>query len=51
MYYVLIMGIPEEIFWYADFPFLKNVAENKSAYEGWLNSAMAKERERKFGKK
>ena len=36
-YYVLILGIPESIFWYADLSFLLGVVDNKAAYDGWMN--------------
>ena len=46
-YYVLILEIPEDIFWFADYSFLRGVVENKTAYDGWLNYAIEKERDRK----
>lgn len=46
-YYVLILEIPEHIFWYADYSFLLGVVENKTAYEGWLNSELDRLKERK----
>ena len=46
-YYVLILGIPEDIFWYADYAFLLGVVENKAAYDGWLNYEINREKERK----
>jgi hypothetical protein len=45
-YYCLILEIPENIFWYSDYAFLLGVVENKTAYDGWLNYAIAKEREK-----
>lgn len=45
-YYVLILEIPEDIFWFSDYSFLLGVVENKTAYDGWLNSAIEKERNR-----
>jgi hypothetical protein len=45
-YYVLILGIPENIFWYADYSFVLGVVENKTAYDGWLNYAIEREREK-----
>jgi len=45
------MKIPEDIFWNADIPFLDRVVENKTAYDGWFNSVMQKEREKALGKK
>ena len=34
-YYVLLLGIPETIFWDADVAFLRGVVEDKAAYDGW----------------
>lgn len=45
-FYVLILGIPEDIFWNCDFSFVASVAANKQAYDGWLNYAMEVEREK-----
>lgn len=45
-YYVLILGIPEDIFWYADISFLLGVVENKSAYDGWRNYILQRERDK-----
>lgn len=42
-YYVMILEIPEDIFWNADVSFVRDVAANKSAYDGWLG--YVKERE------
>lgn len=42
-FYVLILGIPEDIFWYADTAFVSAVADNKSAYDGWLSYAQERE--------
>lgn len=35
-YYVEILHISENLFWYADISFVKKVAENKAAYDGWM---------------
>lgn len=45
-YYVLILEIPEDIFWYADYSFLLGVVENKAAYDGWVNYVTEREREK-----
>jgi hypothetical protein len=45
-YYVLILEIPEDIFWYADYSFLLGVVENKVAYDGWLSYVTERERKR-----
>ena len=44
--YVLILGIPEDVFWNADVSFVMSVAENKRAYDAWLNGAMEEARKR-----
>lgn len=45
-YYVLLLGIPEDVFWDADISFLRGVVDNKSAFDGWQNYVRYKERER-----
>lgn len=45
-YYVLILEIPEDVFWYADYSFLLGVVENKVAYDGWLSYVTERERKR-----
>lgn len=50
-YYVLILEIPEDVFWYADISFLLGVVENKTAYDGWLSYVLERERESKRKKK
>lgn len=45
-YYVLLLGIPETIFWDADISFLKGVVADKSAYDGWESYVRYKERQR-----
>lgn len=45
-YYVLILKIPEDIFWYADISFLLGVVENKAAYDGWLDYMIKRERKK-----
>lgn len=49
-YYVLILEIPEDIFWYADYSFLLGVVENKTAYDGWLNYVMEREKDNRHKK-
>lgn len=46
-YYVLILEIPEDIFWFCDYSFLLGVVANKTAYDGWLNYVLDREREKK----
>lgn len=48
-YYVEILGISENLFWNADLSFVKTVADNKSAYDGWINYVREKEMERIYG--
>lgn len=50
-YYVLVLEIPEDLFWYADYSFLLGVVENKTAYDGWVNYVVERERERTARKK
>jgi hypothetical protein len=47
---VLILEIPEEIFWYADYSFVLGVVENKTAYDGWINYQIEKERDKQSKK-
>lgn len=37
-YYVVLMGISEELFWNADISFIEFVSLNKTAYENWLTA-------------
>ena len=53
-YYVLVLGISEEIFWHADVAFLREVAANKTAYDSWLQTereVMRLEAEKRHGKR
>lgn len=34
-YYVMMMGVPESVFWDADLSFLLGVVEDKTAYDAW----------------
>ena len=36
VYYVLLLEVPEDLFWDADASFLTAVAESKGAYSEWL---------------
>lgn len=45
-FYVLILGIPEDVFWNCDWSFVASVAENKRAYDNWLNYATEEAREK-----
>nr|DAJ72334.1 MAG TPA: hypothetical protein [Caudoviricetes sp.] len=46
----MILEISEDLFWNADFSFLKTVALNKSAYDSWKNYAISEECDRAYGK-
>lgn len=37
-FYVAILGISEDLFWFADWSFVVDVAENKQAWDAWLAS-------------
>ena len=53
-YYVLLLGVPETIFWDADISFLLGVVEDKAAYDGWdgyVQRRRAKRRARKAQRK
>ena len=41
-YYVEIIGISAELFWNNDIRFVGEVAENKTAYDGWLAAVREK---------
>ena len=43
-FYVLILSLPESLFWYCDCSFVRSVADNMAAYNGWRNYAEYKER-------
>lgn len=45
-YYVLLLGIPESIFWHADYSFLLSVVEDKAAYDAWHAAMQSKKLER-----
>ena len=45
-YYVLILGISEEIFWNADYSFVLSVVENKSAFDNYINYIQYKEEQK-----
>ena len=36
-YYVMILGISEDLFFHADFSFVRAVADSKGAYDAWLS--------------
>jgi hypothetical protein len=46
-YYVLIMGVSEDIFWNSDISFLLTVLDNKCAYDDYLSYLREKEIEKR----
>lgn len=42
-YYVIILGISEDLFWYADYSFVLGVVENKIAYDKWCDYMVERE--------
>lgn len=42
-FYVLILEVPEDIFWYADISFVEGVVSNKTAYDNWLGYVQERE--------
>lgn len=42
-YYVMILKLSEEIFWYADLSFVLGVVEDKAAFDNWLEYEKEKE--------
>lgn len=45
-YYVLILALPPELFWYSDCWFVVQVADNMAAYNGWRNYVEYQERKK-----
>lgn len=48
--YVVIMGVPEETFWFSDIGLVKAAAANKQALDKWMNKAQ-EERQKQNGRK
>lgn len=44
-YYVLILGISEDVFWGADISMLESIGADMNAYESWKNAEIGKMRE------
>lgn len=42
-YYVIILGISEDLFWSVDLTFLISILENKLAYDEYINYIKEKE--------
>lgn len=45
-YYVLILGISEDVFWNYDYSFVISVVENKSAFDEYINYLKYKEEQK-----
>lgn len=45
-YYVHILKISEELFWFSDISFVLGVVENITAYDGWYKYVIEKERKK-----
>lgn len=45
-YYVHILRISEDLFWFSDLSFVFGVVENITAYDGWYNYVIEKERKK-----
>lgn len=41
-YYVVLIGISEDLFWNSDISSVAMVADNKTAYESWLAAVREK---------
>lgn len=46
-YFVDLMGVSEDLFWYSEWSFLMTIVENRSAVNAWKNYAEEKMMERK----
>lgn len=46
-YYVMILEVPEDVFWYADVAFVDAVVANKAAFDAWQNYEMQRERRKR----
>ena len=44
-YYVMLLGVPEDVFWHCDVAFVLGIVQNKASYDKWLGRM--EERERK----
>ena len=50
-YYVLILGISEDLFWNADISFILTVVENKSAFDNFIDYQRYKQEEKERNKR
>ena len=50
-FYVLILGLSEDLFWYTDIAFVSDVAQNKAAFDNYMNYQHEKINERNFKEK
>ena len=46
-YYVMILGMSEDIFWNYDISFVHWVAQDKAVYENWIAAARQEEVEKR----
>lgn len=46
-FYVMILGISEDLFWNADVAFVEAVVQNKTAYDNWVSYVHERENKRK----
>lgn len=46
-FYVMILGVSEDLFWNADISFVEGVVQNKTAYDGWVSYVQYRENQRK----
>ena len=49
-YYVLILGVSEDVFWNCDYSFILSIMENKTAYDSYMNYVQYKENEKNKAK-
>ncbi len=45
-FYVMILNLSEDVFWNADFSFLKSVVENKLAYDKYVQYSIYLQKEK-----
>lgn len=46
-FYVMILGVSEDLFWNADVSFVESVVLNKTAYDDWASYVQEREMNRK----
>lgn len=45
----MLLGVPEDVFWYCDVSFVLGVVEDKAAYDKWLGRMQERERKKAQG--